>query len=127
MIKSIFQSLFKSQIILITPVLFSLLTFSTQAQYKQQNFEVTPFAGYLFPGNIKTLEGELRIENHFNYGLVLDVRTTDDLFIEFLYNRTDTEIRFKQEYFDTIKTLFDMSVEYFQAGAHVEVETGRFR
>jgi opacity protein-like surface antigen len=44
-----------------------------------------------------------------------------------LYNRTDTEVRFKQEYFDTVKYLFDMSIEYFQAGAHVETETGNFR
>ena len=110
--------------------IFILLLISPSAnyaQYKQNNFEVTPFAGYLFPGNLKTPEGELRIENDFNYGAAFDIKTTDDLFIEFLYNRTDTEVHFKQEYFDTVKALFNMSIEYFQAGAHVEVETGKFR
>jgi hypothetical protein len=113
---------------------FSLLTIfliiDTPINYSQnnhQNFEVSPFIGYLFPGNLNTLDGELRIENHLNYGTALDIRTTDDLFIEILYNRTDTEVRFKQEYYDTIKTLFNMSIEYFQAGAHVETETGQFR
>jgi len=96
-------------------------------QNNQQNFQVTPFIGYLFPGNLKTLEGELRIQNHINYGAAFNIRTNDELFVEFLYNRTDTEVRFKQEYYDTIKTLFDMSIEYFQAGAHVETETGQFR
>lgn len=97
------------------------------AQFKQQQIEVTPFAGYFLTSNLSTLDGDLVIDHNFNYGGVLDIRVSDDLFIELLYNRTDTEVRFKQEYFDTIKYLFDMSIEYFQAGAHVETETGNFR
>jgi len=123
-INSIFQKAF---IIFFTSILFVLFFSSASAQYKRRQFEITPFAGYLFPGNLQTLDGELKIENDLNYGLAFDIRTTDDLFIEFLYNRSDTEVRFKKEYYDTIKTLFNMSIEYFQAGAHVEVEQGQFR
>jgi opacity protein-like surface antigen len=97
------------------------------AQFKQQQIEVTPFAGYFLTSNLSTLDGDLVIDHNFNYGSVLDIRVSDDLFIELLYNRTNTEVRFKQEYFDTVKYLFDMSIEYFQAGAHVETETGNFR
>jgi len=97
------------------------------AQFKQQQIEVTPFAGYFLTSNLSTLDGDLVIDHNFNYGGVLDIRVSDDLFIELLYNRTNTEVRFKQEYFDTVKYLFDMSIEYFQAGAHVETETGNFR
>ena len=104
-----------------------VLTTSSLAQFKQQQIEVTPFAGYLLTSNLSTLDGDLVIDHNFNYGGVLDIRVSDDLFIELLYNRTDTEVRFKQEYFDTVKYLFDMSIEYFQAGAHVETETGNFR
>ena len=112
---------------------FFILTFlivlatSSLAQFKQQQIEVTPFAGYLLTSNLSTLDGDLIIDHNFNYGGVLDIRVSDDLFIELLYNRTNTEVRFKQEYFDTVKYLFDMSIEYFQAGAHVETETGNFR
>jgi opacity protein-like surface antigen len=98
----------------------------TSAQYKQQ-IEITPFAGYFLTSNLSTLDGDLVIDHNFNYGGVFDVRVSDDLFIELLYNRTDTEVRFKQEYFDTVKYLFDMSIEYFQAGAHIETDTGNFR
>jgi opacity protein-like surface antigen len=97
------------------------------AQFKQQQIEITPFAGYFLISNLSTLDGDLVIDHNFNYGGVLGIRVSDDLFIELLYNRTDTEVRFKQEYFDTVKYLFDMSIEYFQAGAHVETETGNFR
>ena len=106
--------------------LFLSTSFST-AQFKQQQIEVTPFVGYFLTSNLSTLEGDLVIEHNFNYGGALDVRVSNDLFIELLYNRTDTEVRFKQEYFDTVKYLFDMSIEYFQAGAHIETETGDFR
>ena len=97
------------------------------AQLKQQQIEVTPFAGYFLTSNLSTLDGDLVIDHNFNYGGTVDIRTGEDLFIELLYNRTDTEVRFKQEYFDTVKYLFDMSIEYFQAGAHFETETGNFR
>jgi opacity protein-like surface antigen len=109
-------------------IIFLLLsTTFGQTQIKQQQIEVTPFVGYFLTSNLSTLDGDLVIDHNFNYGGVLDVRASDDLFIELLYNRTDTEVRFKQEYFDTVKYLFDMSIEYFQAGAHIETETGNFR
>lgn len=109
-------------------IIFLLLsTTFGQTQIKQQQIEVTPFVGYFLTSNLSTLDGDLVIDHNFNYGGVLDVRVSDDLFIELLYNRTDTEVRFKQEYFDTVKYLFDMSIEYFQAGAHIETDSGNFR
>lgn len=110
-----------------TLIFLYLSTTFSPAQIKQRQIEVTPFAGYFLTSNLSTLDGDLVIDHNFNYGGVLDIRVSDDLFIELLYNRTNTEVRFKQEYFDTVKYLFDMSIEYFQAGAHVETETGNFR
>lgn len=112
----------------ISLLIFLLLsTAFGQTQIKRQQIEVTPFVGYFLTSNLSTLDGDLVIDHNFNYGGVLDVRVSDDLFIELLYNRTDTEVRFKQEYFDTVKYLFDMSIEYFQAGAHIETDSGNFR
>ena len=116
-----FKFFFSSLIFLLLSTTFG------QTQIKQQQIEVTPFVGYFLTSNLSTLDGDLVIDHNFNYGGVLDVRVSDDLFIELLYNRTDTEVCFKQEYFDTVKYLFDMSIEYFQAGAHVETDSGKFR
>ncbi len=127
MILSIFKNLHRANTILFASILLIFTVTSTFAQFKRQRFEITPFAGYLFTSNLQTLGGELKIDNNFSYGAALDIRISDDLLIELLYNRTDTEVGLRKEYFNTTDYLFDMSVEYFQAGAQVETETGQFR
>ena len=108
-------------------VLVLLVASSSIAQYKKQLFEITPFAGYLFTSNLQTFDGELKINNSFNYGTALDIRLSDDLQIELLYIRTLTEVNLRKEFYQTVEKLFDMNMEYLQAGAHVETETGQFR
>jgi hypothetical protein len=115
------------KIILLVSILFSNYSNSTFAQYKRQQFEITPFIGYLFTSNLQTFDGELKINNSFNYGAAFDVRLSDDLLIELLYIRTVTGVGLRKEFYQTVEKLFDMSVEYFQAGAHVETETGALR
>ena len=126
MVENVSRTLFNAASQLTLLLLIVLYPDHNHAQIKQQ-VEITPFVGYLLSSNIRTLDGDLVIDHNFNYGATVDIRTGEDLFIELLYNRTDTEVRFKREYFDTVKYLFDMSIEYFQAGAHVEIETGSFR
>jgi len=123
-IKSIFQ---KVKIFVIAYILIIAIYPSAFAQFNRQQFEITPFAGYLFTSNLQTLDGELKIDNSFDYGAALDIRISDDLLIELLYNRMDTEIGLRKEYYNTTDYLFDMSVEYFQGGVQVETETGQFR
>lgn len=124
MINSIFQ---KTKIFILAYILFTAISPSTFAQFKRQQFEIAPFAGYLFTSNLQTLDGELKINNSFDYGAALDIRISDDLMIELLYNRMDTEVGLRKEYYNITDYLFDMSVEYFQGGVQVETETGRFR
>lgn len=119
--------MYQIKIILLVSTLFLFFSFSTFAQYKRQQFEITPFAGYLFTSNLQTFDGELKINNSFNYGAALDVRLSDDLLIELLYLRTVTGVRLRKEFYQTVEKLFDMSVEYLQAGAQVETESGPFR
>ena len=127
MIKSIFKSLHRAKTILYVSIILTITVSSTFAQFKRQQFEIAPFVGYLFTGNLQTLDGELKIDNSLNYGAVLDIRLSDDLLIELLYNRMDTEVALKKEFYNTTEYLFDMSVEYFQGGVQVETETGQFR
>ncbi len=107
--------------------MFATISPSAFSQFKRQQFEITSFAGYLFTSNLQTLDGELKIDNSFDYGAALDIRIGDDLLIELLYNRTDTEVSLRKEYYNTTDYLFDMSIEFFQGGIHVETETGQFR
>ena len=96
-------------------------------QYKRQKFELTPFAGYQLTSNLQTFSGELKIHNSFNYGAALDIRLSNDLLIELLYIRTETEVGLKKEFYQTVEKLFDMSVKYLQSGVQVETESGNFR
>ncbi len=126
-IKSFFKNLHLANTIIFASILFIFTASSTSAQLKRQQFEITPFAGYLFTSNLQTLDGELKIDNSFDYGAALDIRISDDLLIELLYSRMDTEVGLRKEYYNTTDYLFDMSVEYFQGGVQVETETGQFR
>ncbi|MCU0407079.1 MAG: hypothetical protein MUE64_08980 [Ignavibacteriaceae bacterium] len=82
MINPVFQ---KANIILLASFFFILFYSPVFAQYKQQQIEITPFAGYFLTSNLSTLDGDLVIDHNFNYGGVLDIRVSDDLFIELLY------------------------------------------
>jgi len=126
-IENVSRKLFKAGSKLILFLIITLYSDHNYSQQIKQRVEITPFAGYLLSSNINTLDGDLVIDHNFNYGGTVDIRTGEDLFIELLYIRTNTGVRFKQEYFETVKYLFDMSIEYFQAGAHVETGTGNFR
>jgi len=113
-----------------TLFLFTLIIINSPdifSQLKQQKFEITPFTGYFLTTNLQTFDGELKIDNSFDYGAALDIRISDDLQIELLYNRTDTEVGLRKEYYNTTDYLFDISVEYFQGGVQVETEAGQFR
>ena len=90
-------------------------------------FEIVPFGGFLLTGNLQTLDGELKIDNNFDYGGVINVRFSKDLLVELLYNRSVTEVSLRQENTNISEYLFDMSIEYFQAGVQVETEPGPLR
>lgn len=124
MIKYVFP---KTSSFILLFILFATFFSSAFSQYKKQQVEVTPFAGYQFTSNLQTFSGELKINNSFNYGATLDIRLSNDLLIEFLYIRTETEVSLKKEFYQTVEKLFDMNVDYFQGGVQVETEAGSFR
>ena len=100
---------------------------SSIAQYKRMQFEIVPFGGFLLTSNLQTLSGELKIDNNFDYGGVFNVRFSNDLLIELLYSRSVTEVSSRRGNTNISEFLFDMSIEYFQAGVQVETEPGPFR
>ena len=92
-----------------------------------QSVEVVPYTGYLFSGSLSSLDGEVKIDNGVNYGIILDVKFEEDVIMELMYNRLDTKVYIIEEVFDTVKSAFNVSIQYFQGGAQFEMEKGRFR
>lgn len=119
--------MYQIKIILLISVLFFTFSYSAFAQYKRQQFEITPFGGFLLTSNLQTLDGELKIDNSFDYGATFDIRLSKDLLIELLYIHSETSVSFRREYYNTEDYLFDMNVEYIQGGLQVETEAGPFR
>jgi len=126
-ISQVFQIPPQTKTILVFLLLLFLLYSSASAQYRRQQFEVAPFAGYLFTGNLQTLDGELKIDNSFDYGAALDIRLSKDLLIELLYIHSEPGVSLKKDYYTVADFLFDMNVEYLQGGLQVETESGAFR
>ena len=117
----------QTKIIFFILALIFISSISSLAQYKRQLFEIVPFGGFLLSSNLQTQDGELKIENGFDFGGVIDIRLSNDLLIELLYIHSDTEVSFRKEYYNTEEYLFNMNVEYLQGGVQVETESGKFR
>jgi len=92
-----------------------------------QSVEAVPYIGYLFSSNLNTLDGEVKIDNGANYGIIFDLRFDEDVIIEMMYNRVDTKVQIIEELFDSVKRAFNVSIQYFQGGAQFEIEKGKFR
>lgn len=110
-------------------VLFSILFVVLGNIYSQsiQSIEILPYAGYMFSSNLTTLDGEIKIGNGNNYGFIVDARFDEDVIVELMYNRLGSNVQIIEEPFDTVKSAFDVSIEYFQGGAQFEMERGKFR
>ena len=127
MILQFFQFPTRIKTLFVFLFLLLIISSSASAQYRRQQFEIVPLGGYLFTGNLQTLDGELKIDNSFDYGTVLDIRLSNDLLVELLYIHSETGVSLRKEYFNTSDFLFDMNVEYLQGGVQVETEAGAFR
>ncbi len=90
-----------------------------------QRVEVTPFGGRQFGGALNIRTGELKIPRAWNYGLILDFATGPGTQLEVLYARQETSLEQRDDATGSVTTLFDMAVEYFQAGVLYEPEIFR--
>lgn len=86
--------------------------------FAQRNIEITPFAGYMFPGTISSEYGDVRFNGNAQYGGMLSfvTRFAD---IDLLYSREDTKADFQDLYYADYNRLGDLpiSINYFQIGS----------
>jgi len=92
-----------------------------------QKVELAPFYGRQFGGTIDVARGKLLIPASGSWGFTLDVKVTDEGFVEFLYSRQDTTMEFQQGGLGPSQELFDVAVEYYQFGGGLEFGDGAAR
>ena len=97
------------------------LLFATPAV--AQKVEITPFIGYQFGGELRVRDGDLRLQDDINYGLVLDVALSRNGQLELSYTRQDTRIDFNQ-FNGGRRPIYDVSVNYWQIGGIWEFNPG---
>jgi hypothetical protein len=99
-----------------------LITFSILVPsviFAQAKIEITPFGGYMFGGKLRFYEGELKVENSGNYGILLDVAVARDTKLEFFWSQMSTTAKFKPYYgfdFPELTDAFKVNINYIQIG-----------
>jgi hypothetical protein len=82
---------------------------------RAQKVEITPFVGYQFGGEVAVRNGNLRISDDVNYGLILDVTVNRTGQVEASYTRQDTRLVF-DEFRVGKRPIYDVAVQYWQIG-----------
>jgi len=86
-----------------------------------QKIELGGFYGYNLNTRVRTYYGDYTLYNNPNYGGQLSVEIASDLFVELIYNRSDTEMKY---YFNNVYEPLDVSSEYFHVGGLQQIQTG---
>ncbi|MCK5572641.1 MAG: hypothetical protein KAJ12_07760 [Bacteroidetes bacterium] len=101
----------------------SLVASETQAQrygserYGRKKFEIVPYAGYFFSGNINTAVGTLNVKDSYNYGLIFDVAVHREVQLELSWSQSENDVEFINS-FGVLTDKFKVSTNYFQIGAN---------
>lgn len=111
------------------PVILLLLLFSaTCLAQRTEGLEITPFYGWQLSNRIYNEEKEINIENASNFGFSFNfpVANKPGLRGEVFYSRQNTSLTAKKDGSSENITFFNMSVEYFHAGATYQENYGIF-
>ncbi len=101
------------------------------ASPQDRSFEMTPFYGYRFGGDLGSAEGadSLKVAESSCYGILLDWEVEKDAFVELRYSRQPTELQARGSAFGAgLATVADMNVEhYFLGGTYQWESQSQFR
>jgi len=106
-------------------VLLLLYPASSSAQGK---FEITPFGGYMFGGKLRTYQGDLKVQDNANYGLLINIAIAKDQKFEFFWSQMQTSADFRPYYgYEDLRANFDLNINYYQIGTVREVNMDKIR
>ena len=106
---------------------FAVLLFTAVSARAQQKFEVTPFVGYetsgSYPvnpfnppvGNLPPV-GSLRVNDALAFGTFLDYNVSENMQLEFMWNRNNTSYSAKSILTGQYHKAFNTTVDQFQFG-----------
>lgn len=108
-----------------TAVLAACVTLAAALPAAAQSFEIVPTVGYRFGGDFDTfdLDGDefvdlfgLSVEDGASFGLTVDFRLGEALYLEVLASRQDTSLSEDGLFLAEPERLFDLDVDYLHAG-----------
>jgi hypothetical protein len=91
-----------------------------------QKFEITPFAGYQFGGNVSARDADLSIKDSTAFGLTVDIYVRPNIYLELTYIHQDTDVDIN-DYLTVKRFMLDTVVQYFQIGGLIETQSGSLR
>jgi hypothetical protein len=118
------QIFFKSALVIAVALLLN-----PGLSFAQGKLELTPFAGYQFGGKLRLYEGEIKLDNAANYGLVLNYEVAKDTKLELFWSQMNTTAQFNPYYgYGNLEVdPFDMNVGYIQIGSVREINMDNIR
>ncbi len=114
-------NLVRRSIALALPFIYCLVPQSAVGQ----NVEISPFGGWQFGGGVSTRDGDLDIQAAPSFGIAIDIQAGDKGQVELVYSRQQTELDLRDRATGVRTTLFDMTVQYLQAGGLLQVRRGQ--
>jgi len=104
--------------------LLAILVLTPTLVEAQGKVEITPFAGYMFGGKLRFYEGDLKIDDNVDYGLLLNIAVAKETKLELFWSHMQTKADFIPYYgYDYLDVdPFDMNVGYIQIGTVREVD-----
>ena len=104
------------------------MTMALPSGLAAQGLEITPFGGYQVGGKLQIQEGDIRISDNPNLGVILNVPLQSGAQLELLFAHQETNMTLTRRATGLRETLFDMAVEYFQVGGLYEADrNGRLK
>ena len=91
-----------------------------------QRFEVTPFAGYRFEGEIESRdfdEDRFDFEDNDSQGLILDIAVNESAFVEIYASAQETTLQDDRGFFGD-QPLFEIDINYWHIGGLYQFEIG---
>jgi len=91
---------------------------------RAQIIEIDPMIGYQTGGKILSSSGTLEFGSAMSYGLIVDIRVDDQVFLELSYSGQPTDLTLTDSTDPTENPngkLTDLTVHYIQGGIHYEI------
>jgi hypothetical protein len=91
-------------------------TYGTQ-RYGRKKFEITPYGGFFFSGNVNASGGSLNVKDSYNYGLILDIAVQREVMLEFSWSQSENDVEVINR-LGVIEDRTKVNTTYLQVGAN---------